>query len=165
MGRGSRAEAAPASTPIAADVTQDELAAIVAFWIPKLGLERWDIQIEWDEKEWRELHGDDSSGPDASMHRSRDYDQASILFNPNDYAKWPPLKAHRIVVHELLHALTRDVEHVLDLLDGHLHRDVESVLRATHRHAIEGAVDRLAYRFVEIAGVDADAPDDALERR
>lgn len=53
-------------------------------------------------------------------------------------------------MHELLHLTTREVEFILDLLDEQLHRDVDTMISRSHRHAVEGAVDRLAYRLVEL---------------
>jgi hypothetical protein len=49
-----------------------------------------------------------------------------------------------------LHLVTREVEYVLDLIDSQLHRDSQELVERSHRHGVEGAVDRLAYRLVEL---------------
>lgn len=130
-------------------MTRNQLEAIVAEWIPRLGLERWEIKIAWegweDEAEHRDAH--------AFVWRARDYDQARLYLNPTDSKKWSLVEAHVIIVHELLHLATREVEFVLDMVDGYLHRDVDQAVARAHRHAVEGVVDRLAYRLVELVGI------------
>lgn len=125
-------------------------------WIKRLGLETWDIRLMWPEdadyKSWLEV--DDisfSEDQHAAVHRSRDYDSARMYFNPDYFHRWSPKQAEVAVVHELLHLVTRDIEHVLDMVDGMLLRDVEELVSRAHVHAVEGAVDRLAYRLVELA--------------
>lgn len=67
----------------------------------------------------------------------------------------PEADVHRLAVHELLHCLLRDVEYVGDLLEGHLHRDVEQLVQRSHMHHVEQVVDRLAYRLVELADIES----------
>ena len=125
-------------------MSKRELETIVREWQERLGLATWDISVDWGVMEEEEGR--------ASVWRSRDYDEARIRFN-REFRKLDTLGAHRLVVHELLHLLSRDVEHILDLLEDQLHRDVGVVARRSHEHAVEQMVERLAYRFVEIAGV------------
>lgn len=133
-------------------MTKKQMETIVAEWIPRLGLSDWDIEVRWDQDahspDWRE-----ENPPHASTWRSRDYDKARLYFNPDELSGWSNRQANLNVVHELLHLVTRDVEFILDLLLAHLHRDMYSVVSESHRHAVEGAVDRLAYRFVQVAGI------------
>jgi hypothetical protein len=76
-------------------------------------------------------------------------------------ASWPEKKGlpfvHRIVVHELLHLLVRDLDEVIDSLDGQLHRDAFTVTENRYCHEIEGLIDRLSYRLVELADPTAAA--------
>jgi hypothetical protein len=132
------------------DLTRADMEWIVGIWIPMLGLSHWEINIDWepDDDEF------DSPHKQAYTWRARDYDTARVCFNPTEFPKWSREKAHQVVVHELLHLVTRDVEFILDNLEGMLHRDVDKLIDQTFHHHLEGAIDRLAYRIVEIAGVD-----------
>lgn len=70
--------------------------------------------------------------------------------------KWPSWSReflNRIVVHELLHLLTRDIDEVVGDAEDQVHRDAATLLRRRYDHEIEGFVDGLAYRLVEIGGV------------
>lgn len=137
-------------------MTRAELEAIVAWWVPRLGLAAWEIEVEWDPR--RDDMDFDSGVRHAATWRSRDYDEARLYFHPSEHADWDRRKANQLAVHELLHLVTRDVEFVLDQVDGQLHRDVDSVVSGGHRHAVEGAVDRLAYRLVDLVAELAELP-------
>lgn len=129
-------------------MTRDELARIVAWWLPRLGLQAWTVEVEWDPH--RDDIDFDSGARHAATWRSRDYDEARVYFHPTEHTGWDRRRANQLAVHELLHLATRDVEFILDLLDEQLHRDVDTIISRSHRHAVEGAVDRLAYRLVEL---------------
>jgi hypothetical protein len=134
-------------------VTRHELEAIVAWWIPRLGLTHWDISVCWSTEDDDNPFQAEDHTAHASTYRCRDYDVAKVYFNPREHKDWNRVTAHRHAVHELLHLVTREVEFVLDMLDGQLHRDVDTLVTRSHRHGVEGAIDRLAYRFVELAGI------------
>ena len=130
-------------------LTKLELERIVRWWIPRLGLAHWSISIEVEDEPFE----GESSDSEAASFPNRDYDVARVVFNPREIGKWAPLKAHRVAVHELLHLVTREIEYVLDLLEGQLNRDVDELVTRSHRHAVEGALDRLAYRIVDLARI------------
>ena len=142
-------------------MTRHELELAVEWWRRRLGLERWAIRVEWEPDD----DGDDERRPHASTWRARDYDEARIRFNLAEYRGWDRRRGNVLVVHELLHLVTRDVEHVLDLTDGQIHRDSHELLVRAHRHAVEGAVDRLAYRLVELVEDLGELPPAARRRR
>ena len=127
-------------------MTRRQLERIVRQWIQRLGLERWEISIEWDD--W-----DPDDGSRAYVWRSRDYETARLYFNPVEWPKWESRFANQGVVHELLHVMTREAEFVLELLDGRLAGDLVSTIETSHKHAMEGVVDALAWRLVDLAGV------------
>jgi hypothetical protein len=131
-------------------MTRAELEAIVAWWRPRLGLERWSLRVCWpgDPTDPDPITFDDHQN--AGTWRARDYDEARVYFNPDEISGWNHRRANQLAVHELLHLVTREVEWVLDLIDGQLHRDVDDMVGRSHRHAVEGAIDRLAYRLVEL---------------
>jgi hypothetical protein len=127
-------------------MTRARLEKIVRRWQRDLGLETWEITIEWDEPAKEDCV--------AAVWRARDYDRAT-LYMAKEWQTWTEREAHLNVTHELMHLVTREVEHVLDLVDGQIHRDAYEILRQSHRHYVEQAVDRLACRFVDLV---LDAP-------
>lgn len=129
-------------------MTRAELEAIVAWWRPRLGLQAWTVEVEWDPK--RDDMDFDSGVRHASTWRSRDYDEARVYFHPTEHVDWDRRRSNQLAVHELLHLATREVEFILDLTEGQLHRDVDELVNRSHRHAVEGAVDGLAYRLVDL---------------
>lgn len=131
-------------------MTKQQIEKIVAWWIPKLGLQSWQIDVLW------EFHPSDThmsfDDEHATTWRSRDYEEARIYFNPALIESWDASQANRTAVHELLHLLAHDIEFVIDLLEDMLHRDLDTVITRAHRHAVERSIDRLSYRLVELVG-------------
>jgi hypothetical protein len=135
-------------------MTREGVDHIVSVWIPRLGLSHWRIEVVWDGR-----YKDDpsfSSFEHAFTWRARDYDEARLYFNQDEMERWDLRRTEEIVVHELLHLVTREVEFVLDQIDGQLRSDAQEIVEISHRHAVEGAVERLACRIVEIAGTADD---------
>ena len=127
-------------------MTRRELERLVTVWRRRLGLDRWAIAVEWREPEAGGEHG-----ARASTWRSNDYDEARIRFSPSALETATDRELAVLVVHELLHCLTRDVEHVVELIgELELAGDARRLLEESHRHHVEQAVDRLAYRLVEL---------------
>lgn len=134
-------------------MTWAELEQLVELWRNRLGLQSWELELRpaVEAKRRRDWDVGGEGKPDAATWRARDYETAEVYI-ADDWAEWPPRKLHAIVVHELLHLVTREVEHVLDLLDEQLAPAQQELVERAHRHAVEGAVDRLAYRLVDLAG-------------
>lgn len=130
-------------------MTRAELERIVRTWQRRLGLERWRVELVTDEARWFRTGHDDEH---ASTWRSNSYDQARLYVNPDEWRDWSPHDAHEHVVHELVHLLHRDLEHVLDHVEPLLHADAYKVAESALEHALEQTVDRIARRLVELAG-------------
>ena len=111
-------------------------------WQNRLGLDAWHVEINWDEPARKDC--------DATTWRSDDYDRAVIKLDV-EWPSWDDDFTRRIIVHELLHLLTRDVDEVFDSLETQLQRDLYTATQNRYKHEIEGLVDRLSYRLVEIA--------------
>lgn len=135
--------------PATVFLSTPDIEFIVAQWIPRLGLQSWDIRVLWDDP-------DHFKSPDnnAYIWRARDYEQAKLYVNPNTFHEWPNKMAHQIIVHELLHLVTQHVEFVIDQIEDFLHRDVDTVISEVFKHHLEGAIDKIAWRMVELAGID-----------
>lgn len=122
-------------------------------WIGLLKLGHWEITVVWPEDYDKfsntEGHEWDSEHMVACTYRRKDFNVAEILYNESAKFK-DHREAEATVVHELLHLTTRETEFILDQIDGMLHRDVDRIITDGHRHAVEQAVDHLAYALVDM---------------
>lgn len=125
-------------------MTRARLERTVRVWQRRLGLERWDVEINWDE-----ACDEDAN---AATWRSSFYDRATIRW-AEEWREWSPRKANEYAVHELLHLHLRDVDVVIGALEGQLHRDSYSLVDGRYEHEVEGLIERLTYRLIEIGGL------------
>lgn len=116
---------------------------IIREWQARLGLERWEILIVWDEPT--------DENDNARTWRSSWYDNARIYFNV-EWPKWMREKFEQTTIHELLHLCHRDVDQSWNDLEGQLHRDAWKMADERYMHSMEGFIDRLAYRLLEVGG-------------
>lgn len=123
-------------------MTKGQLDWLVRVWQVRLGLERWEVGIDWSKP-----CADENV---AEAERSQFYDSAKVRVEPG-WAKWSPEYAEATIVHELLHMLHRDVDQAVYDIDGQLQRDAWIMAERRYRHAMEGFVDRMAQRLVELA--------------
>lgn len=133
-------------------MNQKTIDDLVEWWKPRLGLTHWDISVVWG-TELADYWQDAPANAHASIWRSKAYDEAKLYVNPKDYKDWSMKDANRHIVHELLHLIMREVEFVGDQADGYLNKEVAEMFDISFHHAIEGAVDRLAMRFVDLVGI------------
>jgi hypothetical protein len=136
-------------------VNQQGIEDLGRIWIQRLGLQNWDIQFIWGDelyKYWADVGLRDDLH--ASCWRAKSYDEAKIYVNPDEFEKWTDRDAAVNIVHELLHLVLRDVEFVIDHIEGFLHRDVDRAVSETFHHHVEGAIERLANRFVDLAEIE-----------
>lgn len=124
---------------MAAKPTRRWLRQRAKVWVPRLGLERWDV----------ELLDEPCDDANALTWRSNSYDRATIQFS-DELAEWSFGRAEQTLVHELLHLCHRDVDQAFSELEDRLQGDVWSVARGRYDHVMEGFIDRLASRLVEI---------------
>lgn len=130
-----------------------ELRRLTALWQRRLGLGHFAIGVRI---------GDPEEGCTAAVLQPRpEYEEAVITFapwlvgrgDPGDglivpLEEWDARRVEVTVVHELLHVCVKPMTRTLDLVDGHLHRDSEAILRAALEAAEERVVDRLARALV-----------------
>lgn len=127
---------------MAAKPTRVWLRRRLMVWQPALGLERWEVTV-------MDVPCGDQAN--ASTWRSDAYDRAAISFS-DDLSGWTFLFAEQTLVHELLHLCHRDVDQAFREIEYQLHRDAWAMALARYDHVMEGFVDRLASRLVEIGG-------------
>ena len=123
-------------------MTKAGIERLVRVWTGRLGLERWKIDVDFTKP-----CGEDNI---AEAERSGFYDRATIRFEPG-WAKWTPEYAEATLVHELLHLLHRDTDQAFDDIEGQLQRDAWIMAERRYRQAMEGFIERMACRLVEIA--------------
>lgn len=124
-------------------MTRSQAERVVRGWQERLGLDRWRIEILWDEPA--------DEDENAKVWRSGWYDNARLYFN-KDWPAWPRERFEQTVIHELLHLCHRGIDETWNDLDGQLHRDAWTVATARWKQEIEGYVDRMAFHLLEIGG-------------
>lgn len=124
-------------------MTEKQVLVALSDWQDWLGLNAWNIELAFNEP--ADLDNE------AEIEHPIHYDRATIRLAAN-WKTWAPLKLHQLLVHELLHLTTRDLEQAYGALKNQVHPDVWSVTESRCTHEIEGVIDRLAVRIVEIAG-------------
>lgn len=137
-------------------MTKKQAEKVVARWVKLLKVEHWEIDVVWPEdySKWPETTQDFPRWGDdawAAVYRTKDYEVARVYINPAQLDK-PNRLIEIAIIHEILHIVSKGLEHIVDLYDGMMHRDVDSILTATFKHEVEGVIDKLAFRFYEIAG-------------
>lgn len=131
-------------------MTQRELQKILIGWRDRLGLGYWEIDIDF-QKEADE--GADGTSTLAAIEAHEDYDTASIKLSPN-WEAWTPLRANQILAHELIHAQMRGLDYVVSKFGReNLGANEREMFDAAYSHEMEGAVDRIAQRFVTLLGI------------
>lgn len=124
-------------------MTKRQLTKIYRTWQRRLGLEKWDIKINWDEPTTR---------GEAVTWRCNDYDEGHVHFE-TDWVKWTNTEANLFCVHELVHLFMRDVEQASDAGEETIKNPTAKELyRKRFYHDLEGAIERLAHSFVELVG-------------
>lgn len=124
-------------------MSKGELRRIVRVWQGRLGADQWELEVDFSEPS--------RDGTDASTWRSNDYDRATMRFG-DGWEKWSVEFANRIAVHELLHLGTREVDRVVDDVTDQMHREAATQIERRYLHEVEGFVDRLACRLVDLVG-------------
>ena len=123
-------------------MTEKQRNDLVVKWKKHLRLDHWLIEIVDEEPD----------NPDAlaSVMPAESYDRATIRFAAS-WTEWPPSFAERVVVHELLHIVFRDLVEAEQSIYDALSHDARVLYSRRLDHELEGVIDRLAERFVEVS--------------
>lgn len=122
-------------------MTRRQLEQTVRLWQARLGLDRWDIRVLQEPPF--------SPDAEATTERSNAYECADVRFDPS-FVSWNSRKAHRIVAHELLHMVFRDVDAAFGSAQGFVQPAAWQALNDRFEFEMEQAVDLLACRLVEL---------------
>lgn len=116
-------------------MTKTRMRAIARLYIETLKLGSWNIELDFDTELAR---------GDAEVAWTWDYDEATIRLDAKQWRAWSDEKAMRVVAHELVHVLMRDlmvaVEETLDQLPKRL----RPLAHARYDHELEGVTERVA---------------------
>lgn len=91
-------------------------------------------------------------GNNAQVLLPVNYHNAVINVTPG-FADWPPRMANRVMLHELMHVLIRDLDHVATSAARQLGSQAHDVSQAAWKHAEEGFVEQMAQRLVDTWGL------------
>lgn len=109
----------------------------VTLWQARLGLDRWRIEIKVSEEPIDSF---------ATVEPSAQYENATITFSPSvDDAI-----LETVVVHELLHLFTRDIDALVDDAKAQLHPQASFQVEKRYEHVLESFVDRLSRSIVDL---------------
>lgn len=122
-------------------MTRKQVEQYLAAWQARLGLERWDIVVDWDKP--------CAATAEATITREHKYERAWLRLR-RDWDKWGNERIKRVIIHELLHLATRDIDRVLASAQKSLHPDAWRMLNDRYDHEIEGFIDALAVRLVAL---------------
>lgn len=129
-------------------MTKRELQRLVTDWRDRLGFGYWEITLDLANPP------DESDGVTAfaQIDGHDDYDTATIRLAKN-WAEWTPLFAEQTIVHELMHLHMGGLDYVMaKFVRDYLRPNEREIFDAAYSHEMEGAVDRLASRFVTLLG-------------
>ena len=117
-------------------MTRGQLSRLVAQYQRRLGLTHWALEVDFD-SELKE-------GRDAEVAWSWNDDAATVRLAAGEWRGWDEDKARRVVAHELLHLLTRDLLVCGEEMVEALPKKARRLARARWEHEVEGVTERLA---------------------
>lgn len=123
-------------------MTKKQLERVVREWQHRLGLGLWELRIDWD----RQLENSDAWA-EIKVHDT--YDQATVRFE-SALLSQPDRLVTVTVIHELLHALHRDIDQSWKSAISALHPDANAQADARYYGAYEAFIDRVALRIYEL---------------
>ncbi len=115
---------------------------VLKTWQKRMGQQHWRVNVIWDDA----LLGSDTTS--AMMSMSTDYDDATLILS-HSIQRMGVKEMNVTILHEVIHLVLNDLSFFAEMLDGHLHRDIDSMLRTQWSHDVERVTDRLAWSLVE----------------
>lgn len=128
-----------------APLTRADITDTLRVWQQRLLLDHWLIEINWAETI-------DDGEANAEIRIEEDYDAAKLVLAAG-YAGWPREWANKVLVHELLHLVFRDLEEHVKAAKVLATGPVYDLFIDRYNHECEGVVDRIACRLVALAGL------------
>jgi ribosomal protein S9 len=130
-------------------VTRRQFEKRVRWWtrqLRELGLEHWDLHFEYPQAD-EDVQSTSGRDAQATCSVSMHYDTAYIEVAPSTLGL-PQHDIDKIIVHELLHVLMRDLTKVHNEMRYLIGGQVGQALDTSLEHEVEGVVERLARAIV-----------------
>ena len=132
-------------------MTDKQLQRIVDTWRDKLlaplGLSHWRIEAKIVDVPFGDEQYADS---DAAIGCADDYDHAFLHVKRSAAERLTERGLNEVIVHELLHAVWRDLDQAVDSIQDRLSPTEWNMWADRVRHEKEGVVDRLALAIVSL---------------
>lgn len=123
-------------------MTEARIRKLIKHWQDFLGLQSWEITLD--------LSGPCEEGVKAMTWRTDQYDTATMIL-ASDWREWDNRFANRLIVHELLHLVSRDLDEAMKSALSFLHDFEQGPVAQRFDHEMEGVIDRMAERLVTLA--------------
>lgn len=145
IGDGKRT-AAPASQlcAVGQPLQQSDVLELVEAWKQLLGMERWEIVVEWH----KPLSDKDAHG---EVQPWGDYETAWLKL-AKGWRSWDRRYASKLIAHELLHCLFRDSDNTVASAKTLMSKDAYKMFDGAYTRDNEALVERLARILDNLAG-------------
>jgi hypothetical protein len=125
-------------TPVGLSRSAVEL--LVATWQQRLQLTHWVVKLDWESLL-------DPAVDRAMITRDNPYDVATLQL-ASTWPSWTNRELTLIVVHELVHLVTRDMEEAAEVVEPLLGESGKTLWSARWTHELEAVVDKFATLIV-----------------
>lgn len=128
-----------------AKLTRDDIKMIICEWQKRMQLDHWEIEFSNDPPPEDETDL-------GSIKRHDPYDYATLHINP-EFPSWTRRMVNLVVVHELMHLHTRDLECAAESVESALSHQASGLWKSRFLHEDEALVDKMATLLVNLGGV------------
>jgi hypothetical protein len=118
-----------------------KVAERVEFWqkeLTELGIGHWRIKGV-------SFFNTDYSSRDATVHCETDYDSCVFEFRQDWWFEADQKERDETIIHEWIHVAMRDLDQVRNLVSQWMPEATFTNYEETHKHALEGFVERLSW--------------------
>lgn len=116
-------------------MTKREVTSLLRELQVRMHLRHWDIEVDW--------HTPAEPGNEATLWVANTYDDA-VLYLDRAWRSWSPYKMRQTLLHELGHALTRDLVQAVQSVKDEISGEAWNLYQDRFFHELEGVVDRYA---------------------
>lgn len=130
----------------AVPLTRDDIETILREWQRRMQLGHWEVELSNDPPPEDETDL-------GNMKRHDPYDYATLYINVG-FESWTRRMANLVIVHELMHLHTRDLECAAESVESALSGQASGLWKARFLHEDEALVDKMATLLVNLGGID-----------
>ena len=122
-------------------MTRARIVRLIERHARQLKLTAWKIEVDLSTK----LPGEQ----DAEVRWDWSYDNATVVLAADKWPAWDEAYARKVIVHELLHIVTRDLCVCVAEVSVTLPKAAQRLARDRWEHELEGVIERLAVVLVD----------------